>query len=243
VRAVPPGAIGAVAAFAAGRDAVVHAHVSEQPQENAECIAAHGVTPVHVLHDAGALSPLFTAVHATHVSVGDIEMLASCRSRCCICPTTERDLADGIGPTAALAAAGVGLCLGSDAHAVIDPFEEARAVELNQRLATLRRGAHQPADLLTAATAAGYDSLGWSGGGRLAIGAPADFVTLSFAGPRLAGADRRTDPLAAVVFGAAAGDVSDVVVAGEHVVRAGVHQRVDVPAALASSIAAAWTRR
>jgi formiminoglutamate deiminase len=243
VRAVPPSAMGAVAAFAGERGAVVHAHVSEQPQENAECLAAHGVTPVHVLDDVGALSPRFTAVHATHVSERDIEMLAACRSRCCICPTTERDLADGIGPTAALDAAGIELCLGSDSHAVIDPFEEARAVELDQRLATLRRGTHQPAELLAAATAAGHESLGWSGGGRLAVGAPADFVTVSFAGPRLAGADRERDPLAAVVFAASAGDVRDVVVAGEHVVRDGVHQRVDVPAALASSIAAAWTRR
>jgi formiminoglutamate deiminase len=242
VRAVPPDAMGAVAAFADARDAVVHAHVSEQPQENAECIAAYGATPVHVLDDVGALSPRFTAVHATHLSDRDIEMLALCRSRCCICPTTERDLADGIGPTAALARAGIDLCLGSDAHAVIDPFEEARAVELNQRLVTLRRGTHQPADLLAAATAAGYESLGWSGGGRIAAGAPADFVSVSFAGPRLAGAGLENDPLAAVVFGASSGDVRDVVVAGEHLVRDGVHQRVDVPAALASSIAAAWRR-
>jgi formiminoglutamate deiminase len=91
VRAVPPGAMGSVAAFAAERDAVVHAHVSEQPQENAECIAAYGATPVDVLDDVGALSRRFTAVHATHVSDRDIEMLALCRSRCCICPTTERD--------------------------------------------------------------------------------------------------------------------------------------------------------
>jgi formiminoglutamate deiminase len=242
VRAVPPGAVGAVAAFAGERDAVVHAHVSEQPQENAESLAAYRATPVQILDDVGALSPRFTAVHATHVSGSDIEMLAARRSRCCICPTTERDLADGIGPTAELGAAGIELCLGSDSHAVIDPFEEARAVELNQRLVTLRRGTHQPADLLAAATAAGYDSLGWPGGGRVAVGAPADLVTVSFAGPRLAGVDRRSDPLAAVVFAASAGDVHDVVVGGEHVVRDGVHQRVDVPAALASSIDAVWTR-
>jgi formiminoglutamate deiminase len=243
VRAVPPGEMGAVAAFAAEHDAVVHAHVSEQPQENADCLAAYGATPIHVLDDVGVLSPRFTAVHATHVSARDIEMLAACRSRCCICPTTERDLADGIGPTAAFVDAGIDLCLGSDSHAVIDPFEEARAVELNQRLATLHRGVHQPASLLAAATAAGYASLGWPAGGRLVVGAPADFVAVSFAGPRLAGADRGRDVLASVVFAASAGDVSDVVVAGEHVVRAGLHQRIDVPAALTSSIAAVWDQR
>ena len=46
---------------------------------------------------------------------------------CCICPTTERELADGIGPTARLRDAGVELCIGSDSHAVIDPFEETQS--------------------------------------------------------------------------------------------------------------------
>ena len=71
------------------------------------------------------------------------------RSRCCLCPTTERELADGIGPTAGLRDAGVELCVGSDSHAVIDPFEETRAVELNERLAALaprQPPAGRPAD-------------------------------------------------------------------------------------------------
>jgi formiminoglutamate deiminase len=240
VRAVAPPAMSVVAAWATEHEAVLHAHVSEQPQENIDCRAAYGVSPVGLLDDVGALSERFTAVHATHIDDADVDILGRRRARCCICPTTERELADGIGPTAALVERGIGLCIGSDSHAVIDPFEEARAIELNQRVVSLRRGTHRPADLLTAATASGYESLGWPSGGMLTPGAPADFVTVGFDGPRLAGSDRRDDPLAAVVFAAAPADVRCVVVSGDVVVRDREHQRVDVTAELQRSIAAAW---
>ena len=240
VRAVDPDSMRAVASWTEGHDAPLHAHVSEQPDENTECLGTYGVTPVAMLDSVGALSERFTAVHATHVDATDIATLGSRRSRCCICPTTERELADGIGPTAALVAGGVALCVGSDAHAVIDPFEEARAIELDERLVSLRRGTHRPADLLGAATAAGYESLGWPGGGTLAVGAPADFVTIGFDSPRLAGSDRWREPLAAVVFAAAAADVRTVVVGGDVVVDDGRHRRVDVTVELDRSIAAVW---
>jgi formiminoglutamate deiminase len=240
VRAVDPAAIRYVAAWAAGSGAVLHAHVSEQPAENEACEVAHGCTPVQLLARESALSRRFTAVHATHLAASDPGSLARSGSRVCICATTERELADGIGPTAALAAAGVELCIGSDSHAVIDPFEETRAIELDERLASSQRGMHQPADLLSAASPNGYASLGWDGG-ALAPGQLADFVTVSFDSPRLAGSDRSDGATAAaVVFAAAAPDVRHVVVGGEHVVVDGFHQHVDVVAALNSSIRAAW---
>ena len=81
-----------------------------------------------------------TAVHATHLTDADIDVLGGSGTSISMCPTTERDLADGIGPAIRLAAAGSPLCVGSDGHAVIDLLEEGRAVELNERLATGRRG-------------------------------------------------------------------------------------------------------
>jgi formiminoglutamate deiminase len=240
VRAVRPEAAAVVAVWAGDRGAVLHAHVSEQPQENADCLATYGCTPVELLDRAGALGSRFTAVHATHLDDDDVGRLATSGSRCCICPTTERDLADGIGPTAALRDAGVDLCLGSDSHAVIDPFEETRAIELDQRLASRRRGVHDGAELARAATSNGYESLGWSGGGRLAAGAPADFLTVSLNSPRLAGSDRHGNLLAAVLFAASPADVRHVFVGGEHVVADGSHRTIDVPAALNTSITAAW---
>jgi formiminoglutamate deiminase len=238
VRAVDPESMAMVATWAETSGAVLHAHVSEQPAENHDCTQKLGRTPVEVLADAGSVTARFTAVHGTHLTDRDIELLGLRRSTCCICATTERELADGIGPTAALATAGVPLCIGSDSHAVIDPFEETRAIELDERLASLRRGTHQSAELLAAATRNGYASLGWNGG-TLAAGQLADFVSVSFDSPRLAGSDR-TDAAAAVVFAAAPADVRHVVVDGEHVVCDGVHRRVDVVAALDHSIRTAW---
>ncbi|MGH9273554.1 MAG: formimidoylglutamate deiminase [Acidimicrobiales bacterium] len=239
VRAVDPAAIEVVAAWAEGRAAPLHAHVSEQPAENEQCLAAHGCTPTELLFRHGALSDRFTAVHATHVTDDDLARLTSAGAMGCFCPTTERDLADGIGPSAALCAAGVSLCLGTDSHAVIDPFEEARAVELDERLRSHQRGTHSPPELLTMATGAGYRSLGWPEGGRIEAGALADLTTIGLDSVRLAGTDLAAVD-AAVVFGATSTDVRQVMMGGQVIVRDGVHVRLDVARELQRSIEAAW---
>ncbi len=243
VRAVPPEAITAVAEWARLRRAPLHAHVSEQPAENAACVEAHGLTPTQLLAERGALDGRFTAVHATHLDDADVAALGQAGCAVCLCPTTERDLADGIGPAAALRRAGVSLCVGSDSHAVVDLFEEARGIELDERLATGERGRHDPAALLAGATTGGAEALGWAGGGRLAVGAPADFCTLDTAHPLLAGTlgAGGANAAAAAVFAAGAAAVTDVVVAGMPVVAGGSHLRVgDVGGALASAVEAAW---
>ncbi len=127
VRAVDPDSIATVASWAAKKAVPLHAHVSEQPAENEQCMRAYGRSPMQVLADAGALTNRFTAVHATHLVSSDVTLLAQSGARVCLCPTTERDLADGIGPTAELRDARIPITLGSDSHAVIDLFEEARA--------------------------------------------------------------------------------------------------------------------
>ncbi len=231
VRAVDPESIEQIALWADHHDAPLHAHVSEQPLENEQCLAAHGVSPTGLLHRHGALGDRFTAVHGTHLSDSDVMLLGEGSATVCLCPTTERDLADGIGGARAMVVSGVGLALGSDSQSVIDPFEEARAVELDQRLASGQRGHHSPAALLGAATAGGYRSLGWPGGGRLVAGAPADFTTLALDSPRMAGL-RSCDLLAGAVYAATAADVSTVVVGGAIVVAEGHHDRIDVAAEL-----------
>ena len=235
VRAVPARDIDMVAEWAA-RGAVLHAHVSEQPAENEACQAARGRTPTALLHQAGAVASNFTAVHGTHLTPSDIDLYGLNRATVCFCPTTERDLADGIGPAAALQGAGVALALGSDSHAVIDLFEEARALELDERLVTGRRGGHSADDLLHAATEAGHRCLGWRDAGRIEVGALADLVTIALDTPRTAGCP----PTAATaVFAATAADVHHVVASGRVVVADGAHTLVPhVPAALAAAIGA-----
>jgi formiminoglutamate deiminase len=237
VRAVDPQAAEIVAAWAGRHGRPLHAHVSEQPRENDDCLAAHGATPAGVLARAGALGPDFTAVHATHLRDGDFDLLGDAGVTCCLCPTTERDLADGISPARRLADAGARLAVGSDSHAVIDLFEEARAVELDERLASGVRGNHTAADLLTAATAGGYASLGWPEGGRLAPGAAADLVTVRLDGVRLAGTPEQ-HALDAVLFAATAADVRDVMVAGRWIVRDGLHVSLDVARELRAAMPA-----
>ncbi len=226
LRAVPPGAAGEVAAWAAGRGARFHVHVSEQPAENDAVAAAYGASPVALLAAFGALGPATTAVHATHLQPADARTLGTTGTTVCMCPTTERALADGIGPARTLAAGGCPIVLGTDSHAVIDPFEEARGLELDERLASGLRGRFTTAALFDAATNAGHAAIGWPEAGRLEPGAPADLVTVSLSSVRLAGADAGT-LLDHVVFAAGAADVTDVVVSGRRVVAEGHHLLID----------------
>ena len=183
VRAVPRDQVPVVARWATSHQAPLHVHLSEQVAENDECRAAHGMTPTELLDDAGALGPQTSAVHATHLTDSDVALLGGSATAACFCPTTERDLGDGIGPSRALFEAGSPLTLGSDSHAVIDLFEEMRAVELDERLATQERGHWTAAELLAAATADGHRSLGLPDAGRIAVGARADLVTLDLGEP------------------------------------------------------------
>ncbi len=236
VRAVDSDALRSIAQWTEARTMPLHAHVSEQVAENEQCNEAHGCSPVELLAETGLLSERFTAVHATHLGPGDIERLAAAGAGVCCCPTTERDLADGIGPMRALRSAGCSLSLGSDSNAVIDGFEEMRALELDERLAAGRRGNHSVDTLLAAATENGYRALGWPEGGRLAVGALADWVNVRLDSVRLAGLDAAST-LASVVFAATAGDVAQVLVGGEVVVRDGVHVSIDAPRELSAAVA------
>jgi formiminoglutamate deiminase len=229
VRAVDPSSASVVAAWAEARGAPLHCHVSEQPAENQASLDAYGMTPTALLADAGALGERFTAVHATHLTDSDFALLGQAGCTCCLCPTTERDLADGIGQARRLADSGIRLALGTDSNAVIDMLEEARAVELDQRLATGVRGQHSAEELLHAGSAAGHACLGWPDAGRIEQGALCDLVAIDLDGVRLATADRN-DPIPSLVFAGSAADVRDVIVGGRHVVTDGRHREVEAGA-------------
>jgi formiminoglutamate deiminase len=231
VRAVPADQIPTVVEWAAERDAPLHVHLSEQRAENAACLARHGRTPAALLAELGALGPRTTAVHATHLTGADQALLGGTGTGVCLCPTTERDLADGIGPARALADAGCPLSLGSDSHAVIDLFEEARAVELGERLRTEQRGHFTVDDLLCAATVAGHRALGWTDAGTIATGARADLVTVGLDSLRTTGVDP-----AEALFAATAADVRHVVVDGRVVVSDGSHTSINVAQALREAL-------
>ncbi len=241
VRAVPAEALRVVAALGAsltqGRPShgatPIHAHVSEQPAENEACQAAYGRTPVQLLDEHGLLGPAFSAVHGTHLTAPDVQLLGQSRSTVCFCPTTERDLADGIGPALALRQAGARLSLGSDQHAVVDLFEEARALEMHERLDSRQRGRFAPEALLAAATA--HDSIGWPDAGRLQVGGRADLVAVRLDSVRTAGCDP-----AQVLLAATAADVDTVVTDGVTVVSEGRHRLGDVGRLLVDAVEPLW---
>jgi formiminoglutamate deiminase len=235
VRAVPEVQMPAVVEWAANASAPLHVHVSEQPAENRACLVHYGRTPTAVLSDAGVLGRRTTAVHAVHLTDADRAALGDSGTTICVCPTTERDLADGLAPTSSLLDAGCEICAGSDSHAVIDMFEEARGVELHERLRTGRRGLIAPPYLVAAITGVGHPAMGWPETGYIGVGARADLVTVAMDSVRTAGCE----PYAAV-FAASAADVRHVIVDGRPVVRDGRHLLVDDPAReLARAIAAA----
>ncbi|MCA1564323.1 MAG: formimidoylglutamate deiminase [Acidobacteria bacterium] len=250
VRAVPLDYLREVCAFAATHGMPVHMHVAEQPAEIAACTEEHGRTPVALLDVEGLLDERFTAVHAVHITAAEARSLAAARAHVCACPTTERNLGDGIVPADLLLGAGVRVSLGTDSHTQIDLLEDARELEYHLRLQKLERAVLAPetnaqatfartsreanevthslaalaARLFDCATRNGATSIGASsGGGALEVGSPADFFTVALDDPSIAGAGT-DDLLPAVVFSLARTAVRDVVVGGRRVVEDGHHR-------------------
>lgn len=186
----------------------VHIHLSEQPQENADCLAEYGRTPTGVLADLGALSPRLSVVHATHLTDDDIAAIGHAGATVVMCPTTEADLGDGIGPARRVADAGARIALGSDQNAVVDPLLEMRGLEAGERLASGERGRFDPAQLLAAGSINGYASLGLGDTG-IRPGGLCDLVEVSMQSVRTVGSMPAQLPLTAT-----AGDVRRVIVHG-----------------------------
>jgi len=236
VRAVPREQLTTVVAAAVDRP--LHVHLSEQPAENTACQGFYGCSPTALLADAGALGPDTTAVHATHLTDDDVRALGSTGTAVCACPSTEADLADGVGPFRRLRDAGSPLCLGTDQQALTDLLGEARLLETDGRLASGERGRFRPAELVEALTVAGHRALGWPDAGRLAPGQRADLVAVRTDSPRTAGC--APDQL---VMAASAADVHTVVVDGRVIVADGQHVLGDVGRLLTEAIAPLWEER
>lgn len=230
IRAVPAPWLRAIAAHVTTTPQPVHVHVCEQPAELAQSVREYGCGPIEVLDRAELLGPGTTLVHAIHLDDTALALLKQHRPMVCACPSTERNLGDGVIPARALMEAGIPLCLGSDSHTQIDPWAEMRQVEYHERLLHQRRNVLAPfADdgqttaraLWPMGTTHGAESLGQAGG-LLAPGAPADFVALDLEHPTLAGLPPSA-LLAGVVFSMPPGAVREVYVGGEAIVEGGVH--------------------
>jgi formimidoylglutamate deiminase len=229
IRAVPLDYLLEVADYARSRRFPMHMHVAEQPAEVEACLAEYGARPVEFLDQHGILGSNFTAVHAIHVNEDEIARLARHRVTVCACPTTERNLGDGIVPAGALQAAGVDICLGSDSNIQIDSLEDARQLEYNLRLSKRERAMLSPAPepdslaghLFKAATVNGSASIG-AASGKLEVSRAADFFTVDLNDVSIAGADRES-LLSHIVFALERTAVRGVFVDGEPVIEEGRH--------------------
>ncbi|MCO4768439.1 MAG: formimidoylglutamate deiminase [Deltaproteobacteria bacterium] len=213
---------------------VVHAHVNEQPKEIAQCLAEHGLRPIELLADVGLLSPQFVGVHATHIDEAEVRLLGESGAQVCVCPTTERNLGDGLPPLRDLVDAGVSLSIGSDSHANVDPFAEIAALENGERLRSGKRnvlagvgpGGAVGGPLIAAGTRGGARACGLDAG-RIHPGSRADLVSIDLESPRLVGssvgAEGGHSLLAAMALSGSAELVQDVWVGGARVVNNGHH--------------------
>ncbi|HEV2593074.1 MAG TPA: amidohydrolase family protein [Gaiellaceae bacterium] len=129
VRACPPDALHELGRYAAEHGLPLHVHADEQPREIEECLAETGMRPIELLYDSGCLGPHSTVVHATHADGHELDLLGETGSRICACPTTESNLGDGFLPVARVCHREIGMCIGSDSNARIDPLEELRELE------------------------------------------------------------------------------------------------------------------
>jgi formimidoylglutamate deiminase len=228
VRALDRDYLAGLVELARNEPGVVHAHVSEQPREIEECLAEHGRRPIELLADLGMLSPRFTGVHATHLGPGEAALLGEAGSTACICPSTERNLGDGLPDLSALIAQGVPLSLGTDSQARIDPFAEARALEDGERLRSGRRvvlaqNGTTATAVLGAATLGGARSAGLDAG-RIAVGARADLVTVRVDDPAFAGTSDNPEAVAgSLVLTGTPRSIEDVWVGGRRIVEQGRH--------------------
>jgi formimidoylglutamate deiminase len=234
VRAVPLNYLREVIAFANEKDLKVHMHVAEQPAEVSACVEEYGRTPNALLESEGLLSERFTAVHAIHVTSKAIPAFARTGAMVCACPTTERNLGDGVVPADEYFKHGVRMCLGTDSQAEIDLLEDARELEYHLRLQKLERAvldtksqvsslrSHSlAARLFDCATINGARSIG-AAGGSLEVGKPADFFTVELNDPAIAGASP-VDLLPSILFAASRAAVREVVVGGKPIVSEGQH--------------------
>ena len=231
VRAVPLDYLKAIVNFASDRDLPVHMHVAEQPAEVSACIEEYGRSPIALLDTEGLLSKRFTAVHAIHVTPKAIASMARAGAIVCACPTTERNLGDGVVPVDAYFDAGVRVALGTDSQIQIDLLEDARELEYHLRLQKTARNVLAPLDddsssalarrLFDCATVRGAESIGFNGG-KLEPGAPADFFTVDLDDLSIAGASPE-HLLANIVFSLSRTAIRDVVVGGKQIISHGLH--------------------
>jgi formimidoylglutamate deiminase len=234
IRAVPLNDLKQIAAFAQTRKMPLHMHISEQPGENTACLEEYAATPVTLAANHGILTPRTTLIHAIHLSESEFAAVAQSGTTICSCPTTERNLGDGIFPADTAARLGIPIAFGTDSQAQIDTLEDARQLEYHLRLRDRQRGILDASvrtgwtsrdtigtSLFRAASRNGYAALGLNAG-SLSPGQPADFFTIDLNDLSILGVDPES-LTAQAVFALSKSAIRDVAVQGRLILQDGHH--------------------
>jgi 5-methylthioadenosine/S-adenosylhomocysteine deaminase len=235
-----------IAMLAEELDLPLHTHLHETDHEVAESLARHGVRPLARLDRLGLVSERLIAVHAVHLDVTEIALLARRGATIAHCPSSNLKLASGIAPIAAALGAGVNLALGTDGAASnnrLDLLHEMRLAALLAKGASGDAAVAPAAAMLEAATLGGARGLGLADRiGSIEVGKDADLVAFDMSGIET---QPCYDPLSHVVYACGREQVSEVWIAGRHVVKK--RQVIDASGASVSTTVmapvAAWQNR
>lgn len=162
-------------------------HVAETAGERAGCLERHGVSPVALLEQVGALEGRAVAAHCVYVDENDIRILAGHGVGVAHNPSSNMKLASGFAPVSEMLAQGVRVGLGTDGTASNDRLDMLREANLASLLAKGHTG--DPTRLnafetLRMATLGGAEALGLEERiGSLVAGKQADLVMLDVTGP------------------------------------------------------------
>lgn len=209
-------------------DAPVHMHVHETAQEVSDGIEKSGQRPLARLEALGLLTPSLMAVHATQLNDAEIETLGRSGSSVVHCPRSNMKLASGACRVPDLVTGGVNVALGTDGAASnnrLDLWSEMESAALLGKLIAEDPEALPAADVLRMATINGARALGLEQEtGSLEAGKAADVICVRLSGAAM---EPILDPVSQLTYCASRDNVSDVWVAGEHLLADGTFTRLD----------------
>ena len=220
-------------------EAPIQMHVLETAAEIPDSLAQYRRRPLQRLDALGIVTPLLAAVHMTQIESEDIELLAGRGAHVVHCPESNLKLASGHCPVARLDAAGISIAIGTDGAASnndLDMFGEMRTAALLAKGVAGRADVLPASTVLRMATLNGAHALGLGDRvGSLVPGKEADLVCVDLARPATQPVHC---PISQVVYAASREQVTDVWVAGQHLLREGRALLADSDAILGR--AAAW---
>jgi len=207
----------------------VHIHLHETKSEVDESVEKFGMRPIQRLDELGVISPSLVAVHMTQLTDGEIKRLAEVGSHVVHCPQSNLKLASGFCPVKALIDNGVNVALGTDGSASnnnLDMFSEM------QTAALLAKGVAQDATAVTAhqalemATINGAKAMGLDEKtGSLEKGKSADIIAVDF---DMIETVPVYDPISHLVYSCSRDQITDVWVAGKHLMNNRVLTTMDI---------------